>query len=331
MRSLLFFVLVSFLKNAALAQSTYIKTYEDDIIAKGFVNNRGLGIRILPRGQRENINYQPNVIGTIGAGVVFKRIAVNVGFRLAEESPQNQLRQQQRGDSRYFDLQINRFGRKLGFDIYYQDYKGYYMRNPESVYPNWISAIYPHRPDIDLFNFSGNVYYVFNNEKFSYRATHVHDEQQLQSAGSFILTGALAYSELFADSSLVPWPKVAEYGPGFSQGIFYSIAVVPGYAHTFVLHKFYFNLSGSASLGLQWQRYRLRDEPRFRDLAPLAKFIGRTAVGYNGDRFFSALTFYLDTQNVRVGRLMYVTNITSATLLFGYRFQTKWLKGKKLI
>jgi hypothetical protein len=314
----------------SLAQNNYIKAYDDDIIAKTFVNNRGLGIRLSPKGQREHLSYQPNVIATLGVGAVFKRVAVNVGFRLAEESPQHQLRQQQRGDSRYFDLQINRFGRKIGFDIYYQDYKGYYLSNPEDVYGSWRSEVYPHRPDIDLFNFSANVYYVFNNEKFSYRATHVHDEQQNRSAGSFILTGAFAYSELFADSSLVPPVLQPRYGPGFSQGAFYGLSLVPGYAHTFVVKKFYFNLSGSAGFGLQRSRYHLSDEPTRRGLSPFAKFIGRSALGYNGDRFFTGLTFYIDTQTVKLGQLMYGTNITSASLLFGYRFHTKWLKGKKL-
>jgi hypothetical protein len=318
------------LARPGLAQSDYIRAYDDDIIAKTFVNNRALGIRLSPKGQREHISYQPNVIGTIGVGGVFKRVSVNVGFRLAEQSPQHQLRQQQRGDSRYFDLQINRFGRKVGFDVYYQDYKGYYHRNPEAVYGAWTSDIYPHRPDIDLLNFSANVYYVFNNERFSYRATHVHDEQQNRSAGSFILTSSFIYSELFADSSLVPRSMQSGYGPGFSQGAFYGLAVVPGYAHTFVVKKFYFNLTGSASLGLQRSRYHLSDEPPRRGVSPFAKFIGRSALGYNGDRFFTGLTFYIDTQTVKLGQLMYGTNITSASLLFGYRFRTRLLKGKKL-
>jgi Domain of unknown function (DUF4421) len=319
-----------FMGKTIFAQDDHIKSYEDDIIAKTFVNSRNLGIRLSPKGERRHISYLPNVIGTIGVGAVFKRVAVNVGFRLAEESPQNLRRQQERGSSRYFDLQINRFGRKLGFDIHYQDYNGYYMSNPDQVYPNWNASIFPHRPDLDLFNFSTNIYYIFNNEKFSYRASHVHDEQQKRSAGSFILTGSFTYSELFADSSLVPLALSADYGPGFSQGVFYSVALVPGYAHTFVLGKFYFNLSGSASLGIQRQRYHLSDEPFKRGVAPLAKFIGRTALGYNGDKFFSGITFYLDTQTVRMDRIMYGTNITSATLLFGYRFQTKLWKGKKL-
>jgi Domain of unknown function (DUF4421) len=307
----------------------YIETYDDHLIPKLFTNYRRLGLKLRAQDdRRRQIDYQPNVMGVVGVGLVFKRISVNVGFKGAQRATQNF----NRGESRYFDLQINRFGRKLGFDAYYQDYAGYFLASPDKAYStNWTSPIYPQRPDLEVGNASLNAYWVFNAERFSYRAAFVHDERQLKSAGSFILTGSLSYLEIFADSSLVPTALHPVFGSGFDRGSFLNFALVPGYAHTFVLGtRFYFNVSASASLGLQHKYFALEEKTTTRNLAPMARFIGRAALGYNSDRFFAALTAYNDTQTTRLPGLLLDSNIVSFSLMIGYRFETKLFKGRYL-
>ncbi|MCU0450907.1 MAG: DUF4421 domain-containing protein [Bernardetiaceae bacterium] len=307
----------------------YIKTYDEHLIPKLFANYRRLGLTLRAQNDRQRqIDYHPNVVGTVGVGLVFKRIAINVGFKGAQQETQNLTR----GESRYFDLQINRFGRKLGFDAYYQDYAGYFLASPGKTYgTNWTSPIYPQRPDLELSNASLNVYWVFNSERFSYRAAFVHDERQLKSAGSFILTGSVSYLETFADSSLVPTALQPVFGPGFDRGNFINFALVPGYAHTFVLGKrFYFNISASASLGLQHRHFALKEQTTTRSFAPVPRFIGRAALGYNGDRFFGALTAYNDTQTTRLPELLLDSNVVSFSLMIGYRLETRLLKGRQL-
>ena len=132
-------------------------------------------------------------------GVRFKGVGISYGYKV----PQQPLFGNRAGTiSEFTDLRVNSYGKKIGFDILYQQYKGFFstdldLSSVSNIF-NSVGSIFGSEPfekrnDLELRNYSANVYYVFNNDKFSYRGAFVMDQRQLKSAGSFILTGSVSY------------------------------------------------------------------------------------------------------------------------------------------
>lgn len=308
----------------------YIDEFNDHLIPKTFINYRQLGFRISPKSRGETgIQYNPNVATTYGFGVVFKKLSVSFGLKF----PQPAIEQTNKGDSKYLDFQINSFGRRFGYDIIYQDYKGYYIENPGSVLPNWGGgSVFPQRNDLHLLNISANFNYIFNPNKFSYRSIFIFDERQLRSAGSFILTGSANYLTIRADSSLIPTQTNLNFDriDDFSKGNFFGIAVAPGYAYNLILFRsIFFSLGLTATFGLQFQEYGLNNFSR-QYLGLLFKFLARAAIGYNGKRFFIGISGFIDGTTLALDKNSISANTSNWSIFLGYRFKTKLLSGKKI-
>ncbi|TAF65977.1 MAG: DUF4421 domain-containing protein [Cytophagales bacterium] len=304
----------------------YIENYDNDIIVKTFGAYRQLSINFSPQKIRNiDLQYLPNVASTGGFGIVFKRIALNVGFKLRQD--ENATRN--RGQSQYLDLQLNSFGKKIGYDLYYQNYQGYYINNPAVVFGQWTNATLPQRPDMRIQNIAANVSYFFNHRKFSYRSVFVFDERQIKPAGSFILTASIGYLNLSADSSFIPQNRVIpfENNSDFNQAKFYTFAFAPGYGYNLILFKSVFlSASISTNLGIQIHQYGLNQTDRsFAN--SLFKLLGRASIGYSSQRFFAAGYFQFDTNNLSTEQVNVSTTVLNFGILAGYRFRTKLLNN----
>ncbi len=309
-------------------RNKFIESYSDDITLRFFLNTKRLDFNInVPNQNNQRILYTPNVATTWGFGFSFKKIGFGIGFKFG----QSDSLLSQRGSSKYLDLRLVSFSKRIGYDINYQDYKGFYISNPDAVYQNWIESYYPQRSDLRILNISANVHYLFNVNHFSYRAVFALDERQLKSAGSFFLSGTLGYLQLRADSSLIPaQTKLAfENGSNFNKGNFYNIALAPGYAYNLVLFRsLVLSLGLSGTLGLQVQEYGLDGFDR-QSVNLLLKFVGRAALAYNGKRIVAGFNFVFDTMNMPLDKIRIGSNINDITIYLGYRIKTKLFENKK--
>lgn len=326
------FLFVTILSFQGSAQEESIEGFEDYFLVKTEINNRSLHFSIFPRSDGKTLNekiiYSPSVSNTFGIGANFKRFGLSFNFKLSQDS---ELKNRQ-GESDYLDFQFRSFGKKLGFDVYYQNYQGYFISNPNEVFLNFDnSGTLPRRDDLRIQNISTNIFYVFNSDRFSYRAAFVHDERQVKSAGSFILTGSLGYFHASADSSFIPPNTNIEFQPTafFNTSDFYTLALTPGYACNLIFFKnFYLNLGLSALLGLQYQEVKsdILNETGFN---PFFKGIFRTGLGYNGKTWVTGLSLSGDIQAFTMDFVQYNSTNLNISLFLAYRIKTNLMKGKK--
>lgn len=322
-------------------EKTNFETFDDYFFVRANMTNRSLNFNLSPRKNGftqyfKRLWYRPGVSTTVGLGVRFKGIGLSYSFKLG----QHPLMRSQIGQSEYFDLRINSLGHKFGYDVYYQDYRSYFISNLDITgvrnFVNSLGSILNgdtvlRRDDMHLQNLSANFFYIFNDTRFSYRAGFVFDERQLKSAGSFLLTGSLGWTRASADSSFIPPYDTLGFDPQAYYRLmdFYTLAVTPGYAHNWVHRKGYFLTWGvSGMVGLL--HYQGASETA--DISKwnfFLKGIGRASTGYHGQRWIVAATGSVDVQANPTRFVEYRTSILDITGMIGYRFPVNWLKGRK--
>ncbi len=90
------------------------------------------------------------------------------------------------GKSKMLDLQLHNYGRKMIFDVFFQNYKGFYNERK-------IGEVEDVFPDMSVMQIGGETTYIFNNERFSSKAAFDLSELQFRSAGSWLLGGGIYY------------------------------------------------------------------------------------------------------------------------------------------
>lgn len=143
---------------------------------KGRLNVSGAIIKA--EGQKNDNHYKSELKAdyksTLSVGVSYLGLTINISF-----NPAKLL-----GKYRDFELFIQSYKPRIGFDISYQDahnFQGWY--NVGNVH----HEIVTNNDIFKLRTLNANVYYVFNNRRFSYPAALVHNYIQRRSAGSFII------------------------------------------------------------------------------------------------------------------------------------------------
>jgi hypothetical protein len=331
------FILTLFFSTFSIyAQSGYVEPFKDHFFISAGVTNRSLNVVLSPRlnGITQFLRpiwYRPSVQNSIGIGVSFKDVGVSFGFKLS----QNAIIKDREGVSKYFDLQVHSYGKRLGYDVYYQNYQGYFIENFNNLVNNFITRKQSEirRDDITLQNFSANVFYISNPERFSYKAAFIHDERQIKSAGSFILTASLGYFKAKGDSSFIPPDNKVDFNPNglFSENNFYTFAVSPGYAYTLVSRKgIYISLGVSGLVGLQYHEGQGQDLFEA-GINYFLKGLARGSVGYDNRKWVIGASATTDIQGMNTKFVQYRTNNLGISLFLMYRIKTKWMEGKKSI
>lgn len=335
MKHLFIFLGIFAINFSLYAQGDYIETFRDDFLIKVGITNRSLNLALSPRVNGitqflKPIWYRPSVQNSIGVGVNFKGIYVGLGFKLS----QNPLIKDRQGSSNYFDFQTHSYGKKIGYDVFYQSYQGYYVENLDNLLNSFLSGNQLQtRNDIRLQNFSANVFYIFNQKKFSYRAAFVHDERQIRSAGSPILTASLGYFRAAGDSSFIPSDTKIDFNPKayFNENDFYTFSITPGYSYTLTNRKgLYASLGVSGLIGLQYYEGRAKDlfEGGFNYFL---KAIARASAGYDSKKWIIGAALTTDIQGMNMKYVQYRTNNLDITVFVGHRIKTKWMAGKKSV
>ena len=206
------------------AQDTnYVSKYDNLLTLKTFVYNDGFGVE----DKRTGLKYIPGFHSGIGIGFYFKYIPFD--FSLRKEFSDI-------GDSKYHKktstyMQLKGYSKLFAGDIFIQKYTGFYTGETKSykVLQNPLSEL-EFNPDLSLFLLDAVGKYIFNHEKFSYKAGFTPYEKQLISAGSPIAGVTLHFMHVKSDSSLV-------YVNNSSDFQTLSLGINVGYAYNFVFGK----------------------------------------------------------------------------------------------
>lgn len=240
--------------------STYIKPFEDDFAARNYILRKIAGFEKETNVNGERLNYKINTPVGVGLGVAWRSYSLSFSQRFSF------LRDHAKGktSSLYFDY--NGFKRKYIYSVSMQRHRGFYDGKKN------LNGSYSLYPDMVLIMFGGSFQWVFNNKKFSYKASFNQNERQLKSAGSFQLGAAINYSRLTTNTTVI-FDKPNENLKNLQFGI------TGGYAYTLVLGSRWF-ITGASSIGANiGNNYPDRLFKKKLELYP--SFISRAATGYN--------------------------------------------------
>jgi hypothetical protein len=270
---------------------------------------------------RTTLNYKPNDYAGIGFGL--RLYWLGIAFSYAPKNIQDKTK----GNTTYTSIKLNSYGKKIGFDLYYLNYSGYYLGNsnnfPELSLPKKQEYI---RSDLRTLNIGANVYYIFNHQKYSYRSTFIQNEIQRRSAGSFMLSASMNYYQIKDDSSIIPKklnPSLFNDEARIEHGDFYNLSLMPGYGHTFVaFERLFLTISAFGGLNFQQQHYlsQSRSGERFNDnFVVIPRAMARAGVGFNSKKFYCGAHIFLDIYSLPLGKKEKLEYTNDAiNLYFGY-------------
>lgn len=200
----------------------------------------------------KNTNYRPNNPVKLGLNFSVNDPNFSIGgsINITDKANQDLPR------TTSYDFQIHSYSNKFMFDVYLQNYKGFYTGELPDI-----SSF----PDMSLMKIGVEAMYIFNNNRFSARAAFAQTEKQLKPAGSFLL-GAGSYLFLLERDSL--------------DSDYLQLGASLGYAYIFV---FPHNLFASAAMTGGVYYYNQLNS----DNDPSASFNGvaRASFGYNTDNW----------------------------------------------
>lgn len=299
-----------------------IKSYRDHWYIKLLSAQKDVSIGLYDKSTGiTELEYKPNVGNYLGFGFFLFDLGIDITFRTPPSPELNSIY----GNTKARDWQIHVYTRKLGANVIYQDYQGFYIANPQSYFPNWkLGDPYPLNENMRATVISGGLYYAFQPEKFSFPAVFNQTEMQLKSGGSFMLSGTITHSSLSDPESLIPVTDSNQFtGLNDLKSIkITSINVLPGYSYNLIIKKkFYLNFSLSLGGGYQIRSYS--NDEYYSDNALAIANIGRVGGGYNSDRFFFGASGYMQSESVTIQNLHLSTSSNFFRFFIGYRFKEK--------
>jgi hypothetical protein len=249
-------------------------------------------------GEGEKFKYKPAIAGVVGLSLKIKKVYISAAVQL----PANQQLKKRYGETKFRNININIQGRIVNWGLFYRDYKGFYLKNYESYYPNWNkdSLGYPRSSKLRIIEGGLNIAFNFN-KNFSMNAAFAQGERQKKGAGSFLMGLSERYQRIDADTSFVP-PTQGDLYPNLNKlkyGNFTSTIIYLGFGYQFVIKKFHFTPIAMAGTGFQIQSYQQTDKKRFRINYPTyATF--KAQLGYNGDHFFANLIYATEFNSIPI-------------------------------
>jgi len=278
-------------KFIVFAQDTsYVKesVYKDNIrISTGFINQH-INLYSKAHGKVNSV-IEPNVNNTL-------RFAINwrfVSLSYATQIPNLYFKPAIYGNTKYNDFSLNFFKRKMGWQIYYRTYDGFFMQETNST-PVVI------RPDVYLLQTGINLLFFTNHKRFSFRAAFSQNRRQLKSAGGFILMPELGYKKLVGDFSFIQKTVDNSYNYDIYQGMnrisFAVFELRPGYAYNFIFKGGKWYICPFAAFGGGISLYNIETNGTHKFISGWhSDFTFRLSAGYdNGKRFFANITYATD-------------------------------------
>lgn len=231
--------------------SSYIKSYDEKYTVQVYAEKKFIFLGDKLEGEYDKM-YIPNNPVNLGLGLSIKNTILSFGYGYGFDF----LRDKDKGKTESFDFQYHYYDRRITVDAYFQNYKGFYINDEEN------DKFLGLAPDLQMKYYSLFSQYVFNGNKFSYKAAVNQSEKQLKSVGSFLLGGGVYYTEVKSDSSFTYKDKNNIHS--------LQVGVSLGYAYTWVINpKVYISgsVTGGMSVGNRYGRDYLsifgNIQPRF--------------------------------------------------------------------
>ena len=204
------------------------------------------------------LNFQPTKQFDLGIGLNYRglNLIVGTGISLFKE---NEIKQ---GKTKYTDIQVHYMPRRFANDIYYQKYKGFYIKNSRDFGAYQSSTDYQIRPDLssNLVVFNSN--YIFNYKQFSFKNAFGFNETQLKSAGSPLVGAYYSLFNISTDSAIVsnPFTQYFSSDGTIKKSTEQTLGINIGYIYTrVILNNFHATVMLLQGGGIYKMNYTLTD------------------------------------------------------------------------
>ncbi len=310
-----------YLQSIQAQDSTYIYDYSDKLILRVYTINKFNSLSIGNKIKNQELKLLPNGSTNLGIGYNHRKFGIGIAFGL----PPSSENERKFGKTKRFDLQLNYYGRKIGADGFFQKYKGYFNSNPNDFF-DWTNDVYPQLSNMKMLSTGLSSFYVFNSEKYSYRAAFVRDEMQKKSAGSFLLGVFGIYDEASTEEGFIPNEFPDNIGTDFDIKEFKNLAlgISVGYAYNLVItERFIFGAAAIPGFGYQRVSIRHIDNRTESDIQPAGQILMRFALGYEHHLFFLNFTGSVNLRSIELSPYDFSLSTEQFKITLGKRFQFK--------
>ena len=263
------------------------------------------------------IVYRPNVNVRIGIAGFWKWFGLGISI----DNPIYKTDRGEYGKTTTLDLRLNAFGRSLAGELFFQQYKSFYISLPERK-----DGTHYIIPDMKTMAIGLSGYWIYNSKRFSIRAAFIQNERQKKSAGSLVVRPSFLYYKISSDHGIIPEEIVDIYHiPSanlITKGEFYSLGISPGYAYTLVfLKNFYATAAVFPGAAAQWSSFS-NSLDTYTDFEFAFQLSGRFALGYNSDKWFLGGSFQTGFNEVpdKLSNALFSYNVAQFRFWGGTRF-----------
>lgn len=308
------------------SSQVYYNNLNNQFILRFFLAHKANGVEISKGGK--SLRYRPNGTMSLGVGFNYKflGLAISVGL------PTTQDQTYKYGKTQRLDLQVSIYSKAIGADAHIQSYKGYYLANP-SDFNQWNEDYYPQLTDMQVSTIGANLFYIFNNDKFSYKAPFIGNQVQKKSAGSAVTGLFFILDEVKTDSGFIPKEIVDTTWNSYDIKSFKAttFGITAGYLYTFVIGKKGFFISLAGVPGIGYRKYAVVDINNNEGSEQLLALhlMSRIALGYTRSNLFVNLTSAFNLRNYEYNSYNMGISTEQIRLTFGLRFETKASKKRK--
>lgn len=309
------------------AQTKYVQKFEPNIAFSAYLSSAASGFDVYSKKRSvrtdlpSTVEYAPNLKGGFGFDLSYRAIDLSIGFNERLDP----VTQKIFGESQYKALNFRFTGNKhLAFEVNLSRLQGFAIQNAAS-YDNRLAVegVLPHRPDLAMNYAKIRALFQFNPEKFSYRAAFAFSERQKKSAGGLFLNSHLYRKNVYSTHSLIPDSIQGNFlfSERLSDIKVFAFGLGPSYGYTLTNGSWFITPILALGADIQFVEHKLENVSQGYKaaFAPMLDF--RFSMGYNGKRFFLALSSKSDI-NVLESRYFGITyTLTRTFLTLGYRFK----------
>ena len=238
------------------------------------------------------IQYRSNGNTNLGVGATYNWFTLNIGINFGFINNDDD----EKGKTKFLDLQTQAIGRAYCINLYGQFYKGMYLKPNDGTNP--VDGKYEQRPDIYTQQIGASAYFFPNWRRYSHAAAVNQRDWQQKSAGSVLIGGEILTGKIKGDSNMIPSDQLADFAQGKVDKVtFFELGIGAGYAYTLVIKKhFFLSASGTVSLsgGIQNQ-FTEEQNTRTGYLRP--NYFIQPSVGYNSRKFNASVMLFASKVN----------------------------------
>ncbi|SHM53360.1 protein of unknown function [Chryseobacterium carnipullorum] len=302
--------------------SSYIKSFYEKVVLKINADDKINEFHV----KKNNIllNFAPNIAYKYNVSAECDFFSLSIG--LPKRWTGNQTDNEKKGNTVGFDVSFTFFKNHWMQSVYYDQTKGFYIKNTQDFLPVWTDDLpYVQLPDFKVMKVGGSTSYVANAEKLSFRAVNNQTEMQKKNAGSFIFTANYSYTQL--DN------KQDEQKSNQRR---YNIIPEISYQYNWVLLNKNLLLSGKAGSGYGLSYVQDNSDQNKAYATRILNLNLNLNLNYQWKNFFMGIQHQINFQNYKEDEFKVNYTLQYSNLYLGYRFyapkilqkSSYWVKNK---